>query len=890
MAVPVWARVRDRTRGLARQLAGTLKPVVSEREMDEEVRFHIDMETERLVREGVGPAEARRRALVAFGGVERYQQQVREARWTWTLAEGWRDARNAFRSLLRRPMFALAAAGTTALAIGTATTFFSVLEAVILRPLPVPVPERLVGIEILTGSGDRTSVVSLPDYRDYEEQAEGVVALAAHHLADVTLYADDGAAAARLGFEVSSSYFDVLGVRPAVGRFFAGPEVDTPGAPAEAVLGHDLWVARFGGDPSAVGKAVRVNGYDLTVVGVAPEGFQGVLLGVRPAVYVPLGLHPRLQGAEVDDRTSMEWLRLLGRLEPGISREQAAAALEVVAARLAAGYDYPEQVEPRAPVVEALSPLPPRARETAARFVSLLLGAAVALLLVAVVNVAGMLLARAAERGREMAVRLALGAGRARVAGQLLVEGLVLGLLAGAGGAAVALVGVRLVGAVEPPGAPGFYIDMGVDGVVLAFAMACALLCSLMFGLIPAVHATRSDLAGVLRRATGGRAASRARSTLVGSQVAITLVLLVSTGLLVRTLRNAVAVEHGFDPDGVVLAEMNLRLSGYDETRGRAFYEALLDKLRASPAVASAALSTSYPLGLGWDQTHVAVAGLEPPDPAGLAVGWAAVSDGYFETLGLRLRSGATPDERAPPLRIVVNEELVERLWGGQAPLGRALRFGNRDAEVVGVAPSGRYRSLMEEPRMFAWVPLGHRYTPALYVLVRPRGDSRDAMAELRRAVASLDPQVPLINLGTLEAAMGQSMFPQRAAASLVGAFGFVGLLLSGTGILGLLAYVVEARRREIGIRMAVGASGPAVIRAVVGRGMRPVLLGLGAGLAVAVAAAGALESLLYDVAPRDPLSFGSAALLLLAAAALAAWVPARRAARTDPAATLKTE
>ena len=890
MALRGWVRIRDRVRGLARQLAGTLKPSVSEREMDEEVAFHIDMEAERLLREGVPPAEARRRAFVAFGGVERYQQQVRETRWTWTFVEGWRDARHAFGSLLRRPVFALTAAGTTAVAIGTATTFFSVLEAVVLRPLPVPDPERLVGIEILTTSGDRISVVSLPDYRDYRDQAEGVVALAAYHLADVTLYADDGAAAATLGFEVSSSYFDVLGVRPAVGRFFAGPEADAPGAPAEAVLGHDLWVARFGGDPSVVGKTVRLNGHELTVVGIAPEGFQGVLLGVRPAVYVPLGLHPRLQGAEVEDRTSREWLRLLGRLRPGVSREQAEAALEVVAARLVAAYDYREQVEPRALVVEALSPLPPRARDTAARFVSVLLGAAIALLLVAVVNVAGMLLARSAERAREIAVRLALGAGRGRVAGQLLVEGLVLGLLAGAGGAAVALVGVRLVQAVEPPGAPGFYIDLRVHGVVLAFASACALLCSLMFGLIPAVHATRSDLAGVLRRATGGRSVSRVRSTLVGSQVALTLVLLVSTGLLVRTLRNALTVEHGFDPHGVVLAEMNLRLSGYDEPRGRAFYETLLERLRASPAVASAGLSTSYPLGVSWDQTRVVVAGLEPSDPAGWPVGWAAVSDGYFETLGLRLRSGAAPDARTPPLRIVVNDELVERFWRGQAPLGRGMRFGDQDAEVVGVAPSGRYRSLAEEPRMFAWVPLEHSYTPALYVHVRPRGAPGDAMAELRRAVASLDPQVPIINLTTLEEAMGQSMFLQRIAASLVGAFGFVGLLLSGTGILGLLAYVVEARRREIGIRMAVGASGPAVIRSVVGRGMRPVLLGLGAGLVVAVAAAGALESLLYDVAPRDPLSFGSAALLLLGAAALAAWIPARRAARTDPAATLNAD
>lgn len=890
MSRRVWARLRDRLRGLAGELRSSLRPVRTERELDEEVGFHVDMETERLMREGLSAREARRRALVAFGGVERYQQRVREARWTWSAGEALRDGRYAVRSLSRRPLFTLAAAGTIAVAIGAAATFFSVLEAVILRPLPVYEPDRLVGIRILARSGDLTTIVSLADYFDYRDEAEGMIELAAQHLSDVTLSSEAGGAQATLGLDVSANYFDVLGLQPALGRFFEGRRADRADASLEVVLGHDLWVGRFGRDPEVIGRTLRVNSHDLTIVGVAPEGFRGTLLGVRTAVFTPLGLHPLLQGVEMDSRTSTSWLQLLGRLAPGVSREQATASLGAVAGRLAGEYDYPDQVEPTDVIVEPLSPLPPPARATAARLTAILVGASLVLLFIAVVNVAGMLVARATERGREIAVRLALGAGRQRVVAQLLAEGFVLGLLASAGGIALAIIGTRLVEQVQPPGAPGFFIDLRIDGVVLAFALTAAFLSTLLFALVPALHASRSDVAGTLRRGAGGRGTSRGRSLLVSGQVAMTLVLLVSTALLLRTLRNAVTVDHGFDPEGLVLAEMNLRLTGYDESRSRSFYESLLERLRASPAVESAALSTSYPLGFGWDQTRASALGVDAPDPSGWPIGWSAVSEGYFETLGMPLRAGTVPDPRVPPLRIVVNETVAQTFWEGQAPVGRPLRFGRSEAEVVGVAPVGKYRSFAEEPRLFAWVPLDHSFSPALYVHVRPRGSTGDAIVELRRTVASLDPDVPLIAVGTLEAAMQQRMFFQRATAVLIGVFGAVGLLLSTTGIFGLLAYMVERRQREIGIRMAVGAGGRQVVRSVVGKGLRPVLAGVGAGLVGAVIAAGALESLLYDVPARDPLSFGAAALLLVLAALLAAWIPARRAARLNPAATLSTE
>ncbi len=882
-----WARLRDRLGGLARQALRALRVARSERELDEEHAFHIDMETERLVRAGVSPREARRRALVAFGGVERFQQQVREGRWTWVWEEGWRDARHALRGLARRPLLAVSAVGTMGVAIGAATTFFSGVESVLLRPLPVPAPDRLVGVSILTESGGRSGVVSLPDYLDYRDGAAAVVDLAAHHLSDVTL-SNEGGALASLGLEVSSNYFGVLDLVPATGRFFQPGEAERLDGPREVVLSHEVWRSRFAEDPGVVGRPLYVNGKELTIVGVAPEGFHGTMLGARPAVFLPLGQYGRLQGRDIGDRTGTSWLQLFGRLGGGASPEQATDALDATARGLGAAYAYGR--EPVGARVEPFSPLPARQRAVAAQALLILLSAAGVLLLIAAINVSGMLLVRASQREREIAMRRALGAGRSRLVGQLLVEGLVLGILAGASGAGVALLGTRLLERVRPPGLPGFRLDLPVDGAVLAFVVVSAFLVSLLFGLLPASHALRPDPGPVVRHGAARRPATRGRSVLVATQVALTLVLLVSTMLLLRTLRAALGTDHGFDSRGLVLAELNLRLNGYDREGGEAFYRALLESLRASPEVASAALSTSIPLGEGWDQTRASVPGLEAPEASGWVVGWSAVSEGYFETLGFAFRGGSEPDPTSMPPRIVVNDALARLFWPDEAPVGRGFRFDGREAEVSGVVPTGKYRSLSEEPTLFAWVPLAFAPSPSLYVHVRPRTDGPAAVGAIRRSVASLDPHVPLIRVTTLETAMGQSLFFQRVAAAFIGAFASVALLLSATGIFGLLAYTVEQSRREIGIRIAVGASGSGVVRTVVRAAVTPVLIGLLAGLGGALASARVLGSLLYGVPATDPTSFTAAGLLLLTVGLVAAWTPARRATRVDPTLALRAE
>lgn len=885
-----WRRLRDRLIGLARQLRSVFRRSQVERELDEEHRFHLEMETEKHIRAGLDPAEARRRARLAFGGVERFQEEVRQARWTAPAERLWLDTRYALRTLLRRPLFTGVVVLTLGVAIGAASTVFTLVDRLLLRPLEVPVPERLVGLEVVHRDGGSTSAVSYADYVDLRAlSTDALSGLAAHNLADIALSDGDRATAA-LGVYASDNYFDVLGLAPALGRFFGVRESAPATAAAVAVISHASWQTRFGGDPEVIGRQIHVNGQPLTVIGVAPEGFHGALVGARPALWVPVGLAERLQpGRDIRTRTRSSWLQLFGRLAPGVEPERAEGILSVAATSMAGAFDYPESLEPAGVRVRPYKGLPPSARDDARTFLLLLLVAAGLLLLVAAVNVAGMLLARATARGREMGVRLSLGAGRARLIRQLGVEGVVLGLLGAALGAGLAALAGPALGRVEPPGAAGFALDLSVNGAVLAFALGAGVLTSLVFGLVPAFQATGGDVRAAL---TGGGSPSstRLRSALVSGQVAITLVLLVSAALLVRTLQSAADTEHGFEPEGVVMAELNLRLNGYDEPRGRAFYDVLLDRLQAASELEAAAIATSIPLGLGYDQTRVRVAGHEAPDPSGFTVGFNAVTPGYFRTIRMPMRTGRVFDEAGTMPAIVINETMADRFWPDGDAVGQPLTISGRDATVAGVVPAGKYRSFSEDPQLFAYIPSSVAYMPAVIVLLRPRGPQAPAVAAFRRALAGLDPHVPAVNVTTLDRAMGQSLFLQRAAAALIGLFSALGLLLATTGTFGLLAYLVEQRRKEIGIRMAVGAGAARIVRSVVGSGLRPVAIGAVLGLLGAAVATGVLSGMLYGVGARDPVSFAAAAGLVLGAAALAAYLPARRATRVDPAAVLRVE
>lgn len=804
------------------------------------------------------------------------------------------DLRYAFRQLRRAPGFTAAAVLSIALGIGATTAIFSVANALLLRPLPVAEPGRLVSIQERMERGGLKGSHSLPEYLEYRERARSVVDVAAHHLSDVMLNtgAETGPA---LALDVSGNYFDVLGVRPALGRFFTDEEALGPGAADVAVISHELWRNSLGGDPGVIGRTIHVNSQLLTVIGVAPEGFHGTMLGARPPVWVPVGLYDRLRpGRDIHAWGRALWLQHFGRLAPGVEPAQAEAALTVTALQLADAYDYWEGEAPIGVRLRTFSALPPRMRDGVRGFVALLLATAGLVLAIAMVNVSGMLLARGTARGREMAIRLAVGAGRRRLVSQLLVESLVLAVLGAGAGVLLASWLARLFGGIRPPFAGSFVLDLGLDVRVLAFATGAALLSGVLFGLAPALHATGRDVGAVLKDGAGRGRRTRLRSVLVVGQIALSLVLLVAAGLFVRTVRSALDTDHGFDPRGVLAFELNVRLNGYDEPQGRAFYDELLERVRGLPGTESATLARIIPLAFTWDQTRVRVpdSDLEAAE-AGVPVGFNVVATDYFETLRMPLLAGrglSETDRAGREPVAVVNQAFARRFWPDESPIGKRVQRGGEETEVVGLVPDGKYQSYTEGATPYMYLPFDQHYDHGMWLQVRWRGDPAATVAAVRREIGALDANAAPIVVTTVEDVLGASLFPQRLAARLVGGFGLVGLALAAVGIFGLLSFIVAQRTREIGVRMALGAGRRAVVGMVLRDGLVLLAAGTLIGLAVALAATRVLASLLHGVSPGDPVTLAAVCAVLAAVTMAAALAPARRAARIDPMEALRHE
>lgn len=802
------------------------------------------------------------------------------------------DVRYALRALTKNPGFTALAVLTLGLGIGATTVIFSLVNAVLLRPLPVPEPERLVSLQELRDRGRVESVYSLPAYRDYRDRAGGLSGVAAQHVTDITLNTGEAPEIA-LALDVSANYFQVLGLAPALGRFF-GEEETRASAPPVVVISHALWQARFGGDPNAVGRVLHVNGQPLTIVGVTPAVFQGTMLGARPPVYLPIGLHDRLHVGTTSDRRGRQWLMLFGRLAAGTSREQAEAALSVTARQLADAQEYDESQRPTGARVRPFSVVPPMLRGGVTSFMALLLATAGLVLLIAAVNVAGMLLTRGAARSREIAIRLAMGASRRRVVAQLVIESVVLAAGGGALGVVLASWVSELLQTVRPPFAEGFRLDLTLDPLVLGFGVAISLAAGLLAGLVPARQISRPELVVALKDGSAGAGSrNRLRLMLVSGQLALSVLLLVATGLFLRTLQRGLEAPHGFEPEGVLALSLNLRLSGYDEMRGRAFYDRVLERVRALPGVESASLAGNIPLSGSWDQTRVRVTGFEPPEAAGFPVGFIVVSPGYFETLRMPLLAGRgfTPEERAGPLSpLVINETFARRFWPNESPIGQRLRFSGRDAEIIGVVPAGRYRSFSEDPVLFAYVQFGQASWPARWLHVRVRGEMAPLVAAIRGELRTLDPNVAPIQVTTVEDVLESSLFAQRLGAALVGSFGLVGLMLAAVGLFGVLSLGVVQRTREIGIRVALGARRGDVLGLVLRDAAKPLAAGILLGLLAALPATQLMRGLLHGVSPTDLVTFTGVPAVLALVALVAASVPARRALRIDPMTALRYE
>jgi predicted permease len=702
---------------------------------------------------------------------------------------------------------------------------------------------------------------------------------------------------------VSGNLFDVLGLEAAYGRTILKAE-ETAGQHPVVVLSDAFWRSRFAADPAVVGRKVALNGKPYTVVGIGPAGFTGLVRGIGVDLFVPLVMDPSLTGDSLDSRGS-RGLLLIGRLKSGARVEQAQAELAVVARRIHA--TEPEQWtdrhgEPRKVSVrpEDASRVLPMMRGPISAFLGVLFAAVGLVLLIACTNVASLLLARANVRRREIALRNALGAGRARLVRQLLAESLLLSVLAGALGTALAALALQLILAFQPPLPFSLALGLELDRRVLLFTLLLSLATGVGFGLVPALRAAGVSPIESLK-ARGGEEKHhrliRLRDALVVAQVAGSLVLLVGAGLFLKSLARAQAIDPGFDPERALVFSLDLAAQGYDEARGAPFYAALQERLAATPGVTAASFSTYLPLTLGGERRSFRAVGYEPGPGEDMEVASSFVGADYFETMRTPLARGrGFTRGDAPGTRpvVVVNEAFVRRFWPGRDGLGERLAApwhgGEVEMEVIGIARDGKYTSLGEQPTPYIFYPHRQLYRSQMAVVVRTQGDPTAVLPEVRRHVAALDATLPVYEVKTLVAHLGTALFPARAAATLLGLTGCLALLLAAVGLYGVLAYLVTLRTREIGVRVALGARREDVLRLVVGRGLHLTATGLAIGLVLAALVTRFASFLLYGTSPLDPATFAAVVILLLGVALVAAWMPARRAAAVEPIVALRED
>jgi predicted permease len=797
-----------------------------------------------------------------------------------------------------------------AFGIGANTVIFGLANAVLLRPLPVANPDDVVALYTSDHSGPRYSTSSYPDYLDFRDKTDVFSGLAASGF-EALSFAQEGQTARVWAEVVTGNYFPFLGIPVARGRGLV-PEDDAPSAAPVAVLSHGTWSRRLGGDESILGRTLTLNGRPVTVAGVAAPSFTGLTRGIGVDLWLPLAVHMKLVGREdrLDNRGSRR-LQILGRLRPGVTAEAAQARLDVLARQLREAYpqqwtDVREEGRRITVVPERLARVSPRIRGPVIGFFGLLMLVVGLVLLIACANVANLLLARMAARRREIAIRLSLGALRGRIVRQFVTETALATLLGGALGVLIAVWCADGLTAWRLPLPLPVELEVAVDWRVLLFALALSLATGIALGLAPALPASRQDVVPALKdealvHADGGRR-SRLRDFFLVSQVALCLVLLVGAGLLLRGLRNAGAIDPGFDPDNVLVLSVDLGLAEFPETRAAAWQQDLRARLGSIPGVESVGLSAGLPMSLSWARRGTTVEGYTRRPGEDMEFHFNVVGPGFLEALRIPLVRGRrfTEKDRAGAAGVViVNQTFARRFWPGQDPLGRRLSVSGEEGpylEVVGVTRDGKYNTLGEEPLPFFYLPLlqhhdsVRRAVEPASLVVRTTGDPRSAAPAVRQAVQALDPRVPVQGARLLVEHLGVSLLPSRVAGWMLGLFGLLGLALASLGLYGVVSQAVSRRHREIGVRIALGADRREVMRLIVGEGMTLVGIGLGVGLVLSLAATRLLTSLLYGLSPTDPLTFLGVCLLLAAVAFLASYVPARRATRIDPIAALRYE
>ena len=867
------------------------------RDVDDEIQFHLEERVADLVRGGLTPEAARERARREFGDAHVVRDQTlaidqrmrRRGDRAERLGNLVRDARVGFRSLWKTPTFAVTAILCAALGIGVTTAILSATYAVLIRPLPYPNAERLVAVySENVERGYHGTNISWPDYRSWREESRTLESLGIWTWITATL-SDDASEAERVsGAWVSANLFPTLGVRPLIGRGFTDEE-ETRGRDLVVLLSHRLWQRRFAGDSTIVGKRITIDGKRYTVVGVMPPHFN---FPDRGDLWMPFATDP---ATEVHGNRG--YAGAIGLLKPGRTIAQARADLHAIDAELVRqfpndNYGWDAEIKSLRDdlVGDFQQPL------------KVFLAAVGLVMLLVCANLANLMLARATTRAREIAIRSALGASRRRLASQLLVESLLIATLGGILGVGIAWCGVRLLRFAFPDQSPPFYVTLALDGPALICAAALTVVTGILFGTVPALRATRANLGVTLRDGTRGSGSSahrsRLRGALVVSEIAISVVLLVGAMLLVRSYRNLAGTSLGFDEQGILSARLTLPSARYTRPQAKLFYDELLARLRAEPGVTMAASAQGIPFS-GWNlQAEARVEGAPPPKRnEELIAHWQYVTPGYFQAIGVKLLSGrwfTEADRDSVNPVVLVNEQMVSKGFGGRDPLGKRVRVGgDKDpfATVVGVIRDYRHYRLPQPMGPAVFYPYAVYPARQQTIVIRTtRDDPHTLIPALRAAVREIDPKLALYDVQTFEEAVSKSLWRQRLQGNVLSIFAALALVLACTGLYGVIAYAVAERTRELGVRMALGATRNDVLRLVLGQSGRLVLTGIALGIGAALVGVHMLDSLLYGVRAIDPATFVAVPVLLAFVALAAALVPARRAARVDPLIAMRGE
>jgi macrolide transport system ATP-binding/permease protein len=879
-----------------RRVAALFRRRRLEEELHAEVRAHLEMSAEMNRRAGMSEEEARREALRSFGGVEQTKERYREQRGLPMIETTLQDLRFGLRMLRRSPGFSVLAIVCLTLGIGANAAVFSWVEGILFRPYPaVAHQERLLALGGTARGETGGTPLSWPDFLDLERNCKLFDTFFVSKITGTTLSIGDRAERT-IGSIVSANYFDAIGVHPMLGRGFEPGEDSGRNAHPVTVISYQLWQGRFKGDPQIIGKTQRLNGVVHTIVGVAPEGFYGTFVGWAMQFWVPASMEEIFEagGYKLEDRGA-RWIESYARLKPGVTREQGQAEISAVAKRLES--DYPDTNRGRSAQLWPLWQTPFNNAGTLLPTLEIMLGVVFFVLLIACANVGNLLLVRSFARRHEMTVRLAIGAGRGRLVRQLLTEGVILSAFGTVGGLLVAHWCRHALVLLFPARAGvAMHLPGEIDWRVLAVSAGVCLIATLLVGLVPAMQSGKIDLAAALKADSAGVVGSRGRawvrSGLVVVQVSLSFLLLVGAGLLLESLEKIRTSSPGFSTHGVMFTAVDLVSAGYDAERARSFQDELIERVKALPGVESATFARMTPLGYGtYSSSPIAVDGYVAPPEEEPTVEYNEVGEDYFATMGIPLVSGRefrrADDERAAPV-LVLNETMAERYWRGKNPIGERVQVKGRWLEVVGVAKDSKYESVREAAKPFFYVPRRQNFSVGAGLYIRTPLSPETMAPGLAREVYALDGNLAPYEAITLQEQVDRSTSPQMVAVTLVGVLGGLALLLAAIGLYGVMSYAVSESRRELGLRMALGAEASNLWRLVMSRGLALTAGGVALGAAAALGMTRLLGNYLFRVSPRDPLAFGAAFAVMSIASLAACFLPAWRATRTDPARVLR--